>query len=83
MKGSIALDDASPDGLTLYGRLCAAALAVRSCPSRPSPALLTGCIGKSTAFDDSLTTFSGVICRPERPGLGSFPGSDPIRSSAS
>ena len=36
MKGSVPLDDARPDGLTLYGRLCGAALAARSCPSWPA-----------------------------------------------
>ena len=57
MKGSVALDDASPDGLTLYGRLCGAALA-RAHARAGQPALLAGYMGKSTAFDDSLAAFA-------------------------
>ena len=57
MKGSVALDDASPDGLTLYGRLCGAALA-RAHARAGQPALLAGYLGKSTAFDDSLAAFA-------------------------
>ena len=57
MKGSVALDDASPDGLTLYGRLCGAALA-RAHARAGQPALLAGYMGKSAAFDDSLAAFA-------------------------
>ncbi len=57
MKGSVALDDASADGLTLYGRLCGAALA-RAHARAGQPALLAGYMGKSTAFDDSLAAFA-------------------------
>ena len=53
MKGSVPLDDARPDGLTLYGRLCGAALARCGCPAG-QPALLAGYLGSSTAFDASL-----------------------------
>ena len=57
MKGSVALDDASPDGLTLYGRLCGAALAHADARAG-QPALLAGYMGKSAAFDDSLAAFA-------------------------
>ena len=57
MKGSVAIDDASPDGLTLYGRLCGAALA-RAHARAGQPALLAGYMGKSPAFDDSLAAFA-------------------------
>ena len=57
MKGAVPLDDASPDGLTLYGRLCGAALA-RAHARAGQPALLTGYLGKSTAFDNSLASFA-------------------------
>ncbi len=57
MKGAVALDDASPDGLTLYGRLCGAALA-RAHARAGQPALLAGYTGKSAAFDDSLAAFA-------------------------
>jgi uncharacterized protein (DUF2252 family) len=57
MKGSVALDDASPDGLTLYGRLCGAALA-RAHARAGHPALLTGYMGKSAVFEDSLAAFA-------------------------
>jgi Uncharacterized protein conserved in bacteria (DUF2252) len=40
-KGSVALNDASPDGLTLYGRLCSAALG-RAHARAGEPALLAG-----------------------------------------
>jgi uncharacterized protein (DUF2252 family) len=56
MKGSVPVEDAGPDGLTLYGRLCAAALA-RAHARAGQPALLTGYLGSSTAFDDSLAEF--------------------------
>jgi uncharacterized protein (DUF2252 family) len=57
MKGSVALDDARPEGLRLYGRLCGAALA-RAHARAGQPALLAGYLGKSTAFDDSLAAFA-------------------------
>ncbi len=57
MKGSVALDDASPDALTLYGRLCGAALA-RAHARAGQPALLAGYMGKRAAFDDSLAAFA-------------------------
>jgi uncharacterized protein (DUF2252 family) len=57
MKGSVALDDASPEGLTLYGRLCGAALA-RAHARAGQPALLAGYMGKSAAFDDGLAAFA-------------------------
>ena len=57
MKGSVALDDARPEGLTLYGRLCGAALA-RAHARAGQPALLTGYMGSSAAFDDSLAAFA-------------------------
>ena len=57
MKGSVALDDASPDALTLYGRLCGAALA-RAHARAGRPALLAGYMGKGAAFDDSLAAFA-------------------------
>ena len=57
MKGSVALDDASPEGLTLYGRLCGAALA-RAHARAGQPALLAGYMGRSAAFDDSLAAFA-------------------------
>jgi uncharacterized protein (DUF2252 family) len=56
-KGSVALNDASPDGLALYGRLCGAALA-RAHARAGQPALLSGYMGKSVAFDDSLAAFA-------------------------
>jgi uncharacterized protein (DUF2252 family) len=57
MKGSVALDDASPDGVTLYGRLCGAALA-RAHARAGEPTLLAGYMGKSAVFDDSLAAFA-------------------------
>jgi uncharacterized protein (DUF2252 family) len=57
MKGSVPLDDPSADGLTLYGRLCGAALA-RAHARAGQPALLAGYMGRSTAFDDSLAAFA-------------------------
>jgi hypothetical protein len=57
MKGSVPLDDARPDGLTLYGRLCGAALA-RAHARAGQPALLAGYLGSSTAFDNSLAAFA-------------------------
>jgi len=57
MKGSVPLDDARPDGLTLYGRLCGAALG-RAHARAGQPALLAGYLGSSTAFDDSLAAFA-------------------------
>jgi Uncharacterized protein conserved in bacteria (DUF2252) len=57
MKGSVALDDARPDGLSLYGRLCGAALA-RAHARAGQPALLAGYMGKSTAFDEGLAAFA-------------------------
>ena len=57
MKGSAPLDDARPEGLMLYGRLCGAALA-RAHARAGQPALLAGYLGKSTAFDDSVAAFA-------------------------
>jgi uncharacterized protein (DUF2252 family) len=57
MKGSVALDDASPEGLTLYGRLCGATLA-RAHARAGQPALLTGYMGKSAVFEESLAAFA-------------------------
>ena len=57
MKGSVPLDDTRPEGLTLYGRLCGAALA-RAHARAGQPALLAGYLGKSTAFDDGLAAFA-------------------------
>jgi len=57
MKGSVALDDTRPEGLTQYGRLCAAALA-RAHARAGQPALLAGYLGRSAAFDDGLATFA-------------------------
>src|SRR5271166_4739064 len=57
MKQSVPLDDAGRDGLTLYGRLCGAALA-RAHARAGQPALLAGYLGSSAAFDDSLATFA-------------------------
>jgi len=57
MKGSVQLDDAGRDGLTLYGRLCGAALA-RAHARAGQPALLAGYLGSSAAFDDSLAAFA-------------------------
>ncbi len=57
MKGSVVLDDASPDGLTSYGRLCGAALA-RAHARAGQPALLAGYMGRSSAFDESLAAFA-------------------------
>jgi uncharacterized protein (DUF2252 family) len=57
MKGSVTLDDARPDGLSLYGRLCGAALA-RAHARAGQPALLAGYMGKYTAFDDGLAAFA-------------------------
>ncbi len=57
MKGSVPLDDAGRDGLTLYGRLCGAALA-RAHARAGQPALLAGYLGSSAVFDDSLAAFA-------------------------
>ena len=57
MKGAVNLNDARPDGLLLYGRLCGAALA-RAHARAGQPALLTGYLGSSAAFDDSLAAFA-------------------------
>ncbi len=57
MKGSVALDDARTEGLTLYGRLCGAALA-RAHARAGQPALIAGYLGKSTAFDDGVAAFA-------------------------
>ena len=57
MKGSVPLDDESPNGQALYGRLCGAALGRLVRPRAGQPALLAGYLGKSTAFDDSLGRF--------------------------
>ena len=57
MKGAVALDDAGPEDLTRYGRLCGAALA-RAHARAGQPALLAGYLGKSTAFDDGLAAFA-------------------------
>lgn len=57
MKGSVALDDTDPDGLKLYGRLCGAALA-RAHARAGEPALISGYLGRSSAFDDSLAAFA-------------------------
>jgi len=57
MKGSVPLEDISADGLTLYGRLCGATLA-RAHARAGQPALLTGYLGRSTAFDDGMEAFA-------------------------
>jgi uncharacterized protein (DUF2252 family) len=57
MKGSVPLDDPSADGLTLYGRLCGAALA-RAHARAGQPALLSGYLGRSEAFDEGLAQFA-------------------------
>jgi uncharacterized protein (DUF2252 family) len=57
MKGSVPLDDLSADGLTLYGRLCGAALA-RAHARAGQPALLSGYLGRSEAFDEGLAAFA-------------------------
>ena len=57
MTGSVSLDDVSSDGLTLYGRLCGAALA-KAHARAGEPALLAGYLGRSAAFDDSLAAFA-------------------------
>ena len=82
MKGSVPLDDARPEGLTLYGRLCGAALARRSCPSRPArpPRRL---LGKEHGLRRQPGRVRRVLRRPERPGLRVLPGRHPIRSGPS
>jgi hypothetical protein len=57
MKGSVSIDDARPEGLMLYGRLCGATLA-RAHARAGQPALLSGYLGSSAAFDDSLAAFA-------------------------
>jgi uncharacterized protein (DUF2252 family) len=57
MKGSVPLDDARPDSLTSYGRLCGAALA-RAHARAGQPAILAGYLGSSAVFDDSLAAFA-------------------------
>jgi len=57
MKGSVPLEVARPDDLTLYGRLCGAALA-RAHARAGQPALLAGYLGSSTAFDEALAAFA-------------------------
>jgi uncharacterized protein (DUF2252 family) len=77
MKGSVALDDPSPDGLTLYGRLCGAALA-RAHARAGQPALLAGYMGRSAAFDDSLAAFAVSYADQNDRDYGAF--LDAIRS---
>lgn len=57
MKGSAPVEDTDSEGLMLYGRLCAAALA-HAHARAGQPALLSGYLGASTAFDDSLSEFA-------------------------
>ena len=57
MKGSAPLDNAGPDDLTLYGRLCGAAVA-RAHARAGEPALLAGYLGTSSAFDEGLAAFA-------------------------
>ncbi len=82
MKGSVALDDARPEGLRLYGRLCGAALARGSCPGGPArpPRRLPG---KEHGLRRQPGRVRGVIRRPERPGLQVLLGCHPIRSGPS
>ena len=57
MKGSVPLEVARADDLTLYGRLCGATLA-RAHARAGQPALLAGYLGSSTAFDEALAAFA-------------------------
>ena len=57
MKGSVPLEGARPDELSMYGRLCGAALA-RAHARAGEPALLAGYLGSSGAFDASLAAFA-------------------------
>ena len=57
MKGSVPLEVARPDDLTLYGRLCGAALA-RAHARAGQPALLASYLGSSTAIDEALAGFA-------------------------
>jgi uncharacterized protein (DUF2252 family) len=57
MKGSVPLEVARPEDLVLYGRLCGAALA-RAHARAGQPALLTGYLGSSAAFDEAVAAFA-------------------------
>ena len=57
MKGAFAVDTARPADIAAYGRLCGATLA-RAHARAGQPALLTGYLGTSQAFDEALAAFA-------------------------
>jgi len=57
MKGSVPLEVARPDDLVQYGRLCGATLA-RAHARAGQPALLSGYLGSSAAFDEAVAAFA-------------------------
>ncbi|MGA7834327.1 MAG: DUF2252 domain-containing protein [Acidimicrobiales bacterium] len=57
MKGSAPLDVARPEDLILYGRLCGAVLA-RAHARAGEPALISGYLGSSAAFDEAVAAFA-------------------------
>ena len=57
MKGSVAIEETTPLGLTLYGRLCGWTLA-RSHARSGDPVAIAAYLGETDAFDRAVTTFS-------------------------
>jgi hypothetical protein len=57
MKGSVDVEDLSPEGLREYGALCAWALAQAHARGGDA-AMLRGYLGRSEAFDESLCRFA-------------------------
>ncbi|MGD0986107.1 MAG: DUF2252 domain-containing protein [Acidimicrobiales bacterium] len=77
MKGSVPLEVARPDDLVLYGRLCGAALA-RAHARAGQPALLSGYLGSSAAFDEAVAAFALAYADQNDRDFASF--LDAIRS---
>jgi len=77
MKGSVPLEVARPDDLVLYGRLCGAALA-RAHARAGQPALLSGYLGSSAAFDEVVAAFALAYADQNDRDFASF--LDAIRS---
>ena len=72
-----------PVNLKNYARLCGRVLA-RAHARSSDPLVLTGYMGKSTAFEDALAELNGTVFRPpEATGLNTFMSWRPGKAGAS
>ena len=58
MKGSVVVEEMSPEALSFYARLCGRTLAHRATARSGDPIALAAYLGKKDRFDQSITDFS-------------------------